>query len=249
MKQKGPKQKGPNKGAKRSKRRGADGHLTLYDRNGEIVHVAPATVSESLRYMLARTRLRDGGELPERVGVTSAISGEGVTFVTRSLALVLANDVGRRVCIVDLNWGAPARWPGNEESGGMADLLRRVLPLDDAIVATGNPGLDIIPAGSASVTERPLLANSPDLDKILVSLSESYDHVLLDLPAVHATSETLTLAEASRSVALVVNQGVTPEAQVKSALDELGGVNVLGVVLNRTSTKVPRAIRRRLSEV
>jgi Mrp family chromosome partitioning ATPase len=44
----------------------------------------------------------------------------------------------------------------------------------------------------------------------------------------------------------VVNQGVTPEDKVKSALEDLSGVPVLGVILNRSSSKVPRVIRRRI---
>ena len=44
----------------------------------------------------------------------------------------------------------------------------------------------------------------------------------------------------------MVCQGVTPVSQVREAVDELDGTNVLGVVLNRASTKVPGFIRRRL---
>src|SRR5947209_5435136 len=66
--------------------RGPEGELTLVDDSGEAVHVALPPVTESLRYMLARLRL-DEIELPARLGLTSAISGEGVTYVARSLAL------------------------------------------------------------------------------------------------------------------------------------------------------------------
>jgi Mrp family chromosome partitioning ATPase len=225
----------------------ADGRLALTTESGEVVQVAPPAVAESLRYMMARLRLGDGVDMPERVGITSAISGEGVSFVTRSLALVLANDTGRRVCLIDLNWWAPAPWPGDGASQpGVADTIRDGLRLDHALVATGHPGLFILPAGRTTLSERPMLANSPELDKILVELSETFDHVLIDLPAVRATSEALRLAEASRAVAVVVNQGVTPEDEVKSVVDELHGIHLLGVILNRSSTKIPRVIRRRL---
>src|SRR3954454_19745865 len=66
-----------------------DGSLSLVDETGEIIQVTPAPVVESLRYMLARLRLGDAGELPDRLGITSAIRGEGVTFLSRALALVL----------------------------------------------------------------------------------------------------------------------------------------------------------------
>jgi Mrp family chromosome partitioning ATPase len=197
--------------------------------------------------MLGRLRLGDGAELPERLGLTSALSGEGTTYLCRTIALVLANDAARQVCIVDLNWASPSYWPNDEGlQAGIADVIRGTTDLDHAVLATGNPGLSVLRAGDVGPIERPALAHSPELDKILDELSETFDHVLLDLPAVHAASEALTLAERSRALALVVNQGVTPDQQVQSALEELSGVPVIGVILNRSSSKVPRMIRRRI---
>src|ERR1700754_613368 len=103
--------------------RGPDGELTLLSTMGEVVHVATPPVTESIRYMLARLRL-DGAELPKRLGVTSALRGEGVTYITRSLALVLASDASKNVCIVDLNWAAPSEWVGDQPQIGAADVLR-----------------------------------------------------------------------------------------------------------------------------
>lgn len=224
---------------------GPDGRLSLLDDAGQPVHVAGAPVVESLRYMLARLRLGDHDELPERLGITSAISGEGVTFVTRSLALVLTTDVAKRVCIVDLNWWSPSDWPGPNVPG-VAEILRDDLPLEQALHLTGNPGLQVLPAGATTVIERPALARSAELSKLLDELNEEFEHVLLDLPAIHATSEALTLAENCPSLALVVGQNLTPESEIKTALEHLQGVPLLGVILNRSYTKIPRAIRNRI---
>jgi Mrp family chromosome partitioning ATPase len=224
---------------------GPDGRLSLLDDAGQPVQVAAAGVVESLRYMLGRLRLGDDDEFPERLGITSAISGEGVTFVTRSLALVLTTDVAKRVCIVDLNWWSRSDWPG-EDVPGVADVVRDGLPLEQALHLTGNPGLHILPAGTASVVERPALARSSELTKVLDELNEEFEHVLLDLPAIHATSEALMLAENCPSLALVVSQNVTPDSEVKSALEEIDGVPLLGVILNRSYSKIPRFIRNRI---
>jgi Mrp family chromosome partitioning ATPase len=228
--------------------RGPDGELTLFDEAGETVHVALPAVTESLRYMLARLRL-DEIELPARLGLTSAISGEGVTYITRSLALVLTNDAARNVCIVDLNWADPAEWSRGVPEAGLAEVIRDSLPLEQAFVLTGNLGLSFLPAGTAPIAERPVLANSPELRQVLAELSQNFHHVLLDLPAVHATSEALMLAEQSDALAFVVNQGVTPEAQIKAALDQLGGVETLGIILNRSVSKIPRFVRRRMAAI
>jgi Mrp family chromosome partitioning ATPase len=228
----------------------SDGGLTLLDVAGVPVHVAPPAITECLRYMLARMRRAEGGELPERLGFTSAIRGEGVTFLARSLALVAASDTGRRVCLVDLNWWAQSSSLGyTATASGIAQVIQGTLALEDALVSTGNPNLCVLPAGPTAVSERPQLVHGPELEKILVVLSETFDHVILDLPAINATSESLTLAECSRALAFVVSHGVTPAEEARTALDHLSGVSVVGVILNRSSSKVPRFIRRRLPGV
>ena len=100
-------------------------------------------------------------DLPDRLGFTSAVSGEGASFLSRSLALILANDVARRVCIVDLNWWSPSEWPEEGEMGGMADVARGMLSVEDALIPTTNPGLSYVPAGATTAAERPLLAHRP----------------------------------------------------------------------------------------
>src|SRR5262249_52761294 len=154
--------------------------------------------------------------------------------------LVMSNDTAKRVCIVDLNWWSPPDWPAHENQVGVAGVLRDGVPLEQALVPTGNPGLHVLPAGSAPPAERPALARSSELEKLLMELTDDFDHVLIDLPAVHATSEALSLAENCQSLMVVVGHGLTSDTEVKSALDQLHGVNVLGVVLNRSYSKIPR---------
>ena len=76
-------------------------------------------------------------------------------------------------------------------------------------MSTGNPGLSILPAGGATRVERPLFAHRPELEKALAELADSFDHLVLDLPAVLSTSEALALAEYAASLVLVVDGGWT----------------------------------------
>jgi Mrp family chromosome partitioning ATPase len=222
--------------------------LALVTAVGEVAHVAPLPICESLRYMLARLRLAQGNDVPGRVGLTSTLSGEGVTYITRSLALVLANDTGRRVCTVDLNWAHPGSWP-HVVPGGVAEILRGEMSLDEVLVSTGTPGMSVLTAGNTDSVERSSLAQSDELDTVLAVLSEQFDHILLDLPAVTATSEALSLVNRSHSVVFVVGHGAASQAQVVGSLEHLSGISVLGVVLNRSVSRVPEKIRHRLAAV
>lgn len=231
------------KGRSRSSRRARDGDVpvVLRSETGELLHVSLPAVSSTLRATIGRLHLHN--ELPACLGVVSAIRGEGVTMISRSLALVLANDWRSTVCVVDLNWRTPASWGETiDERPGLADVLRGTVPLAEAITPTAEPFLSILPAGRASREEIPVFAANRTLSSVLDDLGRRFDHVVIDIPALHGASESLTLAGYADAVALVVRQGVTPESQVTSALDELSGVRVLGVVLNDYSTKIPKFV-------
>ena len=224
---------------------GAESALTLRTADGAPLYTFPGSVINSMRHL--ETSLMYKGALPARIAMVAALRQEGVTYTTLALATTLAYDLDVRVCVVDLNWSSPSDWPDDDGmQAGMADILRGTTDLDHALSATGIAGLSVLRAGEASIVERPTLAHSAELEKTLLELSELYDHLIIDLPAVHAASETLTLAESAGALAFVVNQGVTPEDEVRSALEELSGPPVLGVILNRSSSRVPRIIRRRI---
>jgi Mrp family chromosome partitioning ATPase len=226
---------------------------------------SPAAV-DAARLLLASLQHRDNeGGLPSRLGFTSALYGEGVSFISRTVATVLAHDFRERVCLVDLNWGqeaAPrattlrrkrkarrleAELTRSEPTVGLADALRRTASLRDVILETEDPRLTLVAAGAASPAEGQIFARSERLSQIIEALERHNDHLIFDLPPVLVSSAVVPLARQAGSVALVVHQGVTSEAQVREAFDRLGQVPSVGVVLNRASSKIPRPLLRRLS--
>jgi Mrp family chromosome partitioning ATPase len=222
-----------------------DGALSITDDHGDQLFRASTSVSSSVRYLLARIQLNDAAGLPQRLGVTSALRGEGVTFVSRTIAAVIAHDLNRRCCLVDLNWGHPTNYESaTRDSSGIAEVVNTGLSLDDVLIATAEPNLMIMPAGNVSVAQRPVLAKSDRLAEVIDELAEHFDHLVLDLPAVLATSDALALALLCDAYALVVHQGVTTQDQVLDAFDELRGVVNLGIILNRESSRIPKFLRR-----
>ena len=66
----------------------------------------PAPVIEAVRFLIASLQNQEKeAQLPTRLGFTSALAGEGVTFIARTVAAVIAHDLRERVCVIDLNWG------------------------------------------------------------------------------------------------------------------------------------------------
>jgi Mrp family chromosome partitioning ATPase len=219
------------------------GSLLLLDEAGAVQQLVPPAIAESMRLMVAR--LRVGEELPRRIGLTSTIQGEGVSFLACVLGLLLTHDTPKSVCLVDLNWWAGAQ-SGEAAPMGVSDVVKERASLSDVLVSTGNPGLTLLHAGDTAVADRPYLSNSVELENILTELEEENDHLILDLPALGASADAVTLAQKADSLIFVVQQGVTPESSAKRAIEQLQGLNVLGAVLNRSSTRVPKFVRRRL---
>jgi Mrp family chromosome partitioning ATPase len=86
------------------------------------------------------------------------------------------------------------------------------------------------------------------LAQLVDQLELRFDHVVLDVPPILGHGEALTLASLAEAFVLVVRQGVTAEAQVQAALEELHHLVPLGVVLNRASSRVPQRLVHLLAE-
>lgn len=221
---------------------GESGHLVIRSRSGTVLHTAPQTVVSALRYTVAGLQLEDKNGVPGRLGVTAALSGEGVSYVARSLAAVLAHDGEQSVCLVDLNWWSA----GGHAAPGVADIVRGTADLRHLLMPTDNPRLMLLPAGAVAEEERAGLAKSTALQSFLDDLSMRFHHLVIDLPALLVASESITLAGYTDACTLVVRHGVTPVPAVQRALKHLGTVRLLGVVLNRASSAIPSAFLRRL---
>jgi Mrp family chromosome partitioning ATPase len=223
-----------------------DGGLAILAENGDVLHRAPPPVTAAIRYFVSRALLVDESGLPARLAVTSALRREGVTFISKSLGAVLAYDHPYQVAVVDLNWwSAPRRkQDAADDAGGLgiADAIESGVSLDDILVQTSNPRLALVPAGDVAISRRPGLARSAELAEMLGELEKRFDILILDVPAVRATSDAINLIRQSDDFVLVVRQGVTSEDQVTGALADIGGSEPLGVILNRFSTKIPRRL-------
>lgn len=220
-----------------------DGSLVIVDGEERVVHMTPARVATAVRFFVARLQFNDQWGMPQRLAVTASMRGEGVTYFCRSLASVLAYDTESRVALVDFNWTVPVGDPSTRPPG-LADVLERGLALDDVLQATGNARLTLVPAGAVALARRPALAGSSDLDELMNQLDARFDHLILDVPPVLASSDTIPLTQLADAYVLVVRHGVTTDRQVEQSLEELRGRDSLGVVLNRYRSKVPVRLRR-----
>jgi len=204
-----------------------------------------ADLTETFHYLLARLQLDDNEPLPAKIGVVSAIHGEGVTTVSRAFAAILANDFDTTVCLIDLH-SAPAT-PRNQNDGGppgLFDVLSGNISLEEALVETADSRLRVLNAGSCSSAEARNLARAAGIQQTLDELQELCAYVVIDVPPILVGSEGLALLRYAEGYLLVVRHGSTPLDQVSAAVSEIGSIRSIGVVLNRVSTKIPKRLQR-----
>ena len=190
-----------------------------------------------------------GAERPYVLGITSAVVGEGKTTVALHLAMTIARDTFKRVCLIDMSLGkgdlairlgVPARGEG----------VVPVLEDNDNVVPTlqlaGCDNLVIIPAGKVPANAS-RLARSPRVAQLIVSARMAFDVVIVDMPAV-VSDNALPLTRHMDGLLVVARAGATPREVVVQALDALGRDKVIGVTLNRIKTSGPAWLRRRIAK-
>lgn len=166
--------------------------------------------------------------------VTSALPGEGKTFIAVNLALIIARQPDSKVLLLDADMrcsqlhfalGAPG-------SPGLTEYLREQAYLEN-VVQHGNQGnLCFIPAGNAVPTPGELVAG-PRMKSLLQLVYPTFDWIIIDSPAVLAVSDPLVLADLVDGVLQVVAAASTDREHAQKACREFQDKNFLGVVLNR----------------
>lgn len=230
------------KSQKKKEQNFVDEMVVMKTVDDEVITKFPSTVINELRHMVTRLKYTDN--LPKQISLVSAIRGEGVTYTTWAMASIIANDLQAKVCAVELNWWFPTNEISAGKHDGLAAVLEKKKTLDDVILKTHDVHFDFIPAGDMPLQHRAFFARSDELKDVINELHNRYDYVLIDVPAILSTSDSIPLVSLSESCCLVIRQGVTHMENVQMALDDVAHLNILGVILNQVDLQTPAFIMR-----
>jgi Mrp family chromosome partitioning ATPase len=215
------------------------------------------------------THLMYQSMMPRTLACVATLREEGVTYTTVALGLTLAHDLAASVCVVELNWWTPgleqllggrsgdpprkrkaatAEKPAAPMSPGLAAVVQGRATLDEALVPTARPNFMLLPAGTLDIGQRTAMARNGVLAEQIAVLRRRFDYVLMDLPAIALTSDAIALASLSEAAVIVVRQAATPITATQAAVDEIKHLKLLGVIMNRVTTKTPRWIVRLLPQ-
>jgi len=196
---------------------------------------------ERCRQLSLALFLRD--QAPVRsLGITSAVSGEGKTFLARTLAAILADDQNEPVTLMECSWNHPSLHEsyGLAAVPGLAEWLRGECN-GAAVRHRVSENLTIVPAGNADHDEVRLLRRLRH-EGVLHVLAAANEFVIVDLPPIVSTGYGLLAASMVEALLVVVRAGVTPDHLIADACAQLKGLPVEGIVLNQISSRIPRWI-------
>lgn len=196
----------------------------------------------SAAYKMLRTRVlqrmrRNGWRT---IAVTGTCVGEGKSLTALNLSISLARNVGTSVVLADVDFRKPSlyRHLGVSPRYGIGDVMRGAVSLEHAAVCPGIERLAVL------LNERPFSSSSemlasPQMENLVARVKHGEGRIaVFDLPPVLASDDMLAFCPLVDAVLLVVAQGTTRHADIDAARELLQNVNVVGVVLNRSSERL-----------
>jgi protein-tyrosine kinase len=189
--------------------------------------------TEQLRTLRSRLYQLRSQEPLRTILVTSAVPGEGKTFVASNLAQAIARQHERRVLLVDADLRCPRQHLALQ-APVKPGLTHYLLGDADEMAAVqhGQEGNLCFIAGGQPVQNPTELLSTGRLKTLLERIGSAFDWILVDSPPCLPVADARLLADVCDGVVLVVKAGSTPLELVQKAQQTFQGKKILGVVLN-----------------
>ncbi len=200
-----------------------------------------STYAESIRSIRTRLALSRNGSGGMAVCITSAVSNEGKSTLSASLARTMAL-AGDRVLLIDcdLRRNGLAGFLHDTPEAGLAELLEGGSRFDDVLERDVTPGLDVLPLAGTRFTPHDVFGDGR-METLLTKLRGDYDFVIVDAPPVLVVDDAVTLAGLSDAVLLAIRWGSTRIEASLAAAERLreAGIDTVGLVLTSVDPRSP----------
>ena len=199
-------------------------------------NLLPSRVTENYRIVRSNV-LFSNREAPfKSMMITSTGPGEGKSEVAANLAIAMASG-GKRVLLVDANFHRPSVHErfGKERDPGLGDVLVGAHTLSEAAAPTTIENLFVLTAGGGISSLADGLA-SDAMTALYRQMSDEYDLLIFDTPAMLPRSDALALSATVETVVYVVKPGATTKSLMRYCIELLrhARARLLGVVFTNT---------------
>jgi len=188
-------------------------------------------------------------DAPRSVLFAGIDPGDGCTSVCAATAENLASTAPGSVCVVDANLRNPSlhRYFEIGNTSGLAEAIVQSGPVHNFAQNIPGTNLWVMPSGSGIATAQALLG-SDGMRARMAELNQSFDHVLVDSPALNRASDALVLGRLVDGVLLVLQSNATKRETARTVIAGIrnANVNLLGAVLNKRTFPIPQNLYDRL---
>jgi protein-tyrosine kinase len=191
--------------------------------------------TENFKILKSQILFPKDGERPRTIMVTSALPGEGKTFVTANLAVSLALGINEYVLLVDCDLRNPRlhEMLGHSNLEGLHEYLTGKRKLSDLLIRTKIEKLSLLTAGCTPSNPIELLSSTM-MKRFLKEVKGRYDDrfIIIDATPSQVTAEANVLAKYVDAIIFVVRAQKTPRETIRRCIENLGRQKILGIVFN-----------------
>lgn len=192
-------------------------------------------VAEEFRTLRSRLQQIQAQRSVKKVLISSALQGEGKSFVASNLAIALAKQRNRRVLLVDGDLRHPQLHTilGSPPAPGLSEYLRG--RSDQWAVMQRAPQLKnlyFIPGGEWSDPSAELITNG-SLVGLINRCEALFDWIILDSSPMVPVADAVSITQFCDGVLLVVRADSTPVDMARKVRGHIRDEQWLGAVLNR----------------
>ncbi len=212
-----------------------------------VVKHPDSPAAEYFRFLRSKIIHPAHGEPPRTIMITSALRGDGKTFVAANLAACIALGMNEHVLLLDCDLrdsGLCTVFGIDKKRKGLSSYLTDRSDIAELLCKTGVSKLTVLPGGN-SIDNPSELLSSEKMQYLISEVRNRYPDrfVILDTSPLELTPETSVLVNQVDGVLMVVQYGKTPRKLAKSALEQIGKEKLLGIVFNGYEKPMRKYIR------
>jgi capsular exopolysaccharide synthesis family protein len=174
-------------------------------------------------------------EVPRVILTTSALPGEGKTFVSANLATTIAQNIDKHVLLMDCDMRRPAQHSifNLPNDRGLSNFLIEGTPLSKLLIKVVNDRLSLLRCGPLPDNPAELLSSNR-MAALLQEVRSRYQDriIIIDSPPPQLTAESIALAKNVDGILMVVKMGYTQKEVVSDLVSIFGRDKIIGVVAN-----------------
>jgi len=193
-----------------------------------IIDEPGSTLAESFRSIRTRLKYYSNKSTAQVISITSTVSGEGKTFISVNLAVIMAM-LGKKVLLVGLDLRKPKLHKILEKDNdqGLTSYLIEDTNYKDIIFNTKIDNLFFTPSGTVPPNPAELI-ESKRMAEFFENAAKEYDFIIIDTPPIAIVTDTLLLAPYVDINIFVVRQRYSS----KNTIDLINELNSRGELKN-----------------